>query len=144
MGSAVCTHAAVKPQICLSVCLFSLSYYLSHLLLQCSDGRPLSSRDRHNLQELEAKLQVLRRRGRHLEIAERNCCTKVASALRPIKVGLPYGHTEHIFRTAVCVETANICHRNQCEQLFLFLFFCYHCLLVSLTDQAVRKFVSGS
>ncbi|CAG6017448.1 unnamed protein product [Menidia menidia] len=53
---------------------------------QCKDGRPLSSRDRNNLQELEGKLQVLRRRGRHLEIAERNCCTKVGSALRPFKV----------------------------------------------------------
>ena len=55
---------------------------------QCADGRPLSSRDRQNLQELEGKLQVLQRRGRHLEIAERNCCTKVGSALRPVKVRL--------------------------------------------------------
>ncbi|KAL0178406.1 hypothetical protein M9458_027300, partial [Cirrhinus mrigala] len=51
----------------------------------CADGRPLSMRDRRSLQDLEAKLQVLRRRGRHLEIAERNCCNKVGSALRPMK-----------------------------------------------------------
>lgn len=65
------------PDFCLSLC-------------QCQDGRPLSSRDRHNLQELESKLQVLQRRGRHLEIAERNCCTKVGSALRPFKVSIYY------------------------------------------------------
>ncbi|KAI4885579.1 hypothetical protein NFI96_034426 [Prochilodus magdalenae] len=52
---------------------------------KCEDGRPLSMRDRRNLQELEAKLQTLRRRGRHLDIAERSCCTKVGSALRPLK-----------------------------------------------------------
>lgn len=65
------------------------------LLLQCKDGRPLSSRDRRNLQELEGKLQVLHRRGRHLEIAERNCCTRVGSALRPLKVSLHYGIDSH-------------------------------------------------
>ncbi|XP_045543084.1 lysosomal cobalamin transport escort protein LMBD1 isoform X5 [Salmo salar] len=53
---------------------------------KCEDGRPLSSRDRRNLQEFEDKLQVLQRRGRHLEIAESHCCTKVGSALRPLKV----------------------------------------------------------
>lgn len=62
---------------------------------QCKDGRPLSSRDRHNLQELEGKLQVLQRRGRHLEIAERNCCTKVGSALRPFKVSRHNGIGSH-------------------------------------------------
>ncbi|KAF6723692.1 putative lysosomal cobalamin transporter [Oryzias melastigma] len=63
-----------------------VEHQIEKLKSKCQDGRPLSSRDRHNLQELESKLQVLRRRGRHLEIAERNCCTKVGSALRPIKV----------------------------------------------------------
>ncbi|KPP80286.1 hypothetical protein Z043_100070, partial [Scleropages formosus] len=52
----------------------------------CEDGRPLSSRDRRKLQELESKLQVLRRRDRHLEIAEKNCCTKVGSVLQPLKI----------------------------------------------------------
>ncbi|CAL9688003.1 unnamed protein product [Knipowitschia caucasica] len=55
---------------------------------KCKDGRPLSSRDRRSLHELEGKLQVLRRRNRHLEIAERNCCSKVGSALRPFKIVL--------------------------------------------------------
>uniref|UniRef100_A0A671WYU4 Lysosomal cobalamin transport escort protein LMBD1 n=1 Tax=Sparus aurata TaxID=8175 RepID=A0A671WYU4_SPAAU len=63
-----------------------VEHQIEKLKSKCNDGRPLSSRDRHNLQELESKLQVLQRRGRHLEIAERNCCTKVGSALRPIKI----------------------------------------------------------
>ncbi|XP_054654014.1 lysosomal cobalamin transport escort protein LMBD1 [Dunckerocampus dactyliophorus] len=63
-----------------------IEHQIEKLKSKCKDGRPLSSRDRNNLQELEGKLQVLRRRGRHLEIAERNCCNKVASALRPFKI----------------------------------------------------------
>ncbi|KAE8280527.1 putative lysosomal cobalamin transporter LMBR1 domain-containing protein 1 [Larimichthys crocea] len=63
-----------------------VEHQIEKLKSKCTDGRPLSSRDRQNLQELEGKLQVLRRRGRHLEIAERNCCTKVGSALRPVKI----------------------------------------------------------
>ncbi|KAI3363123.1 hypothetical protein L3Q82_011772 [Scortum barcoo] len=63
-----------------------VEHQIEKLKSKCRDGRPLSSRDRHNLQELEGKLQVLKRRGRHLEIAERNCCTKVGSALRPFKI----------------------------------------------------------
>uniref|UniRef100_A0A4W6EG52 Lysosomal cobalamin transport escort protein LMBD1 n=1 Tax=Lates calcarifer TaxID=8187 RepID=A0A4W6EG52_LATCA len=63
-----------------------VEHQIEKLKSKCKDGRPLSSRDRHNLQELEGKLQVLQRRGRHLEIAERNCCTKVGSALRPFKI----------------------------------------------------------
>ncbi|KAG7230160.1 hypothetical protein INR49_009880 [Caranx melampygus] len=63
-----------------------VEHQIEKLKSKCKDGRPLSSRDRQNLQELEGKLQVLRRRGRHLEIAERNCCTKVGSALRPFKI----------------------------------------------------------
>ncbi|XP_058507637.1 lysosomal cobalamin transport escort protein LMBD1 [Solea solea] len=65
-----------------------VEHQIEKLKSKCQDGRPLSSRDRHNLQELEGKLQVLQRRGRHLEIAERNCCTKVGSALRPFKIML--------------------------------------------------------
>uniref|UniRef100_A0A8D3A1S5 Lysosomal cobalamin transport escort protein LMBD1 n=1 Tax=Scophthalmus maximus TaxID=52904 RepID=A0A8D3A1S5_SCOMX len=63
-----------------------VEHQIEKLKSKCIDGRPLSSRDRHNLQELEGKLQVLQRRGRHLEVAERNCCTKVGSALRPFKI----------------------------------------------------------
>uniref|UniRef100_A0A3B4B6D2 Lysosomal cobalamin transport escort protein LMBD1 n=1 Tax=Periophthalmus magnuspinnatus TaxID=409849 RepID=A0A3B4B6D2_9GOBI len=61
---------------------------IENLKSKCKDGRPLSSRDRRSLHDLEGKLQVLRRRSRHLEIAERNCCTKVGSALRPFKIVL--------------------------------------------------------
>ncbi|KAK7902154.1 hypothetical protein WMY93_018923 [Mugilogobius chulae] len=61
---------------------------IENLKSKCKDGRPLSSRDRRSLHELEGKLQVLRRRSRHLEIAESNCCTKVGSALRPFKIVL--------------------------------------------------------
>uniref|UniRef100_A0A8B9L435 Lysosomal cobalamin transport escort protein LMBD1 n=1 Tax=Astyanax mexicanus TaxID=7994 RepID=A0A8B9L435_ASTMX len=63
-----------------------VEHQIDKIKAKCEDGRPLSLRDRRNLQDLEAKLQTLRRRGRHLEIAERNCCTKVGSALRPLKV----------------------------------------------------------
>ncbi|XP_061814812.1 lysosomal cobalamin transport escort protein LMBD1 [Nerophis lumbriciformis] len=63
-----------------------VEHQIEKLKSKCKDGRPLSSRDRNNLQELEDKLQVLRRRGRHLEIAERTCCNKVGSALRPFKI----------------------------------------------------------
>lgn len=59
---------------------------IENLKSKCKDGRPLSSRDRRSLHELEGKLQVLQRRSRHLDIAERNCCTKVGSALRPFKI----------------------------------------------------------
>lgn len=63
-----------------------VEHQIENLKSKCKDGRPLSSRDRRSLQELEEKLQVLQRRSRHLEIAERNCCTKVGSALRPFKI----------------------------------------------------------
>uniref|UniRef100_A0AAY5EYR7 Lysosomal cobalamin transport escort protein LMBD1 n=1 Tax=Electrophorus electricus TaxID=8005 RepID=A0AAY5EYR7_ELEEL len=52
----------------------------------CGDGRPLSMRDRRTLQDLETRLQTLRRQARHLEVAERDCCTKVGGALRPLKI----------------------------------------------------------
>uniref|UniRef100_A0A672LF60 LMBR1 domain containing 1 n=1 Tax=Sinocyclocheilus grahami TaxID=75366 RepID=A0A672LF60_SINGR len=63
-----------------------VEHQIDKLKAKCADGRPLSMRDRRNLQDLEAKLQVLHRRGRHLEIAERTCCNKVGSALRPMKI----------------------------------------------------------
>uniref|UniRef100_A0A673HVG2 Lysosomal cobalamin transport escort protein LMBD1 n=1 Tax=Sinocyclocheilus rhinocerous TaxID=307959 RepID=A0A673HVG2_9TELE len=63
-----------------------VEHQIDKLKAKCADGRPLSMRDRKDLQDLEAKLQVLHRRGRHLEIAERTCCSKVGSALRPMKI----------------------------------------------------------
>ncbi|XDV50670.1 hypothetical protein PO909_019688, partial [Leuciscus waleckii] len=63
-----------------------VEHQIDKLKAKCADGRPLSMRDRRNLEDLEAKLQMLHRRGRHLEIAERNCCNKVGSALRPMKI----------------------------------------------------------
>ncbi|KAK6293831.1 hypothetical protein J4Q44_G00361570 [Coregonus suidteri] len=63
-----------------------VEHQMEKIKAKCVDGRPLSSRDRRNLQEFEDKLQVLQRRGRHLEIAESHCCTKVGSALRPLKI----------------------------------------------------------
>ncbi|KAM6956721.1 lysosomal cobalamin transport escort protein LMBD1 isoform 1-T2 [Aplochiton taeniatus] len=63
-----------------------VEHQIEKLKAKCEDGRPLSTRDRRNLQELEAKLHVLQRRCRHLEVAERNCCTRVGSALRPLKI----------------------------------------------------------
>uniref|UniRef100_A0A8C2HP25 Lysosomal cobalamin transport escort protein LMBD1 n=1 Tax=Cyprinus carpio TaxID=7962 RepID=A0A8C2HP25_CYPCA len=63
-----------------------VEHQIDKLKAKCADGRPLSMRDRRNLQDLEAKLQVLHRRSRHLEIAERTCCNKVGSALRPMKI----------------------------------------------------------
>ncbi|TSP25438.1 putative lysosomal cobalamin transporter [Bagarius yarrelli] len=59
---------------------------IEKLKSKCEDGRPLSMRDRRNLHELEAKLLTLRRRGHHLENADKNCCTKVSWALRPFKI----------------------------------------------------------
>ncbi|XP_055757699.1 lysosomal cobalamin transport escort protein LMBD1 isoform X1 [Salvelinus fontinalis] len=63
-----------------------VEHQVEKIKAKCEDGRPLSSRDRRNLHEFEDKLQVLQRRGRHLEIAESHCCTKVGSALRPLKI----------------------------------------------------------
>ncbi|XP_051936532.1 lysosomal cobalamin transport escort protein LMBD1 [Hippocampus zosterae] len=63
-----------------------VEHQIEKLRSKCQDGRPLSSRDRRNLQELEGKLLVLQRRGRHLEIAERTCCNKMGGALRPFKI----------------------------------------------------------
>ncbi|XP_060772462.1 lysosomal cobalamin transport escort protein LMBD1 isoform X4 [Neoarius graeffei] len=59
---------------------------IEKLKAKSEHGRPLSLKDRRNLQDLEAKLLMLRRRGHHLENADRNCCTKVSKVLRPFKV----------------------------------------------------------
>ncbi|KAM9560041.1 lysosomal cobalamin transport escort protein LMBD1 isoform 3-T3 [Salvelinus alpinus] len=74
------------PALSFSISSLTLIGMLAVITYTCEDGRPLSSRDRCNLQEFEDKLQVLQRRGRHLEIAESHCCTKVGSALRPLKI----------------------------------------------------------
>ncbi|XP_060772461.1 lysosomal cobalamin transport escort protein LMBD1 isoform X3 [Neoarius graeffei] len=59
---------------------------IEKLKAKSEHGRPLSLKDRRNLQDLEAKLLMLRRRGHHLENADRNCCTKVSKVLRPFKI----------------------------------------------------------
>ncbi|XP_062864960.1 lysosomal cobalamin transport escort protein LMBD1 [Trichomycterus rosablanca] len=59
---------------------------IDKLKAKCADGRPLSVRDRRNLQDLEEKLRTLRRKGRHLENAQKGCCARLGGALRPIKV----------------------------------------------------------
>ncbi|XP_020641493.2 lysosomal cobalamin transport escort protein LMBD1 isoform X1 [Pogona vitticeps] len=53
---------------------------------KCKDGRPLSSRDRRTLQQLEDKLRTLRRRGRRLEYIEKSCWTRFCGAMRPLKI----------------------------------------------------------
>ncbi|KAJ8359967.1 hypothetical protein SKAU_G00164920 [Synaphobranchus kaupii] len=63
-----------------------VEHQMEKLKSKCEDGRPLSSRDRRALQDLESRLRVLHRRERHLEVAEKNCCTRVGGALRPLKI----------------------------------------------------------
>ncbi|KAJ8250148.1 hypothetical protein COCON_G00220700 [Conger conger] len=63
-----------------------VEHQIEKLKSKCEDGRPLSSRDRRTLQDLESRLRVLHRRERHLEVAAKNCCTHVAGALRPVKI----------------------------------------------------------
>ncbi|XP_053878339.1 lysosomal cobalamin transport escort protein LMBD1 isoform X1 [Malaclemys terrapin pileata] len=53
---------------------------------KCKDGRPLPTRDRRNLQQLEERLRLLRRRERHLEFIEKSCWTKFCGAMRPLKI----------------------------------------------------------
>ncbi|XP_077163705.1 lysosomal cobalamin transport escort protein LMBD1 [Paroedura picta] len=53
---------------------------------KCKDGRPLPTRDRRALQQLEEKLRGLRRRGRRLEYIERSCWMKFCGAMRPLKI----------------------------------------------------------
>ncbi|NXC51778.1 LMBD1 protein, partial [Aleadryas rufinucha] len=60
--------------------------HLLRIKSKCRDGRPLSSRDRRTLQQLEERLRTLRRRERHLESIEKSWWTKFCEAIRPLKV----------------------------------------------------------
>ncbi|XP_057274780.1 lysosomal cobalamin transport escort protein LMBD1 [Pezoporus wallicus] len=60
--------------------------HLLRLKSKCRDGRPLSSRDRRALQQLEGRLRTLRRRERHLESVEKSWWTKFCEAIRPLKI----------------------------------------------------------
>ncbi|NXK77539.1 LMBD1 protein, partial [Amazona guildingii] len=60
--------------------------HLLGLKSKCRDGRPLSSRDRQALQQLEGRLRTLRRRGRHLESIEKSWWMKFCEAIRPLKI----------------------------------------------------------
>ncbi|NXQ90812.1 LMBD1 protein, partial [Nyctibius grandis] len=53
---------------------------------KCRDGRPLSSRDRRTVQQLEERLRTLRRRERHLESIEKSWWMKFCEAIRPLKI----------------------------------------------------------
>ncbi|KAM6460034.1 lysosomal cobalamin transport escort protein LMBD1 isoform 1-T1 [Liasis olivaceus] len=53
---------------------------------KCRDGRPLPTRERQMLQQLEDKLRTLRKRGRRLEYVEKSCWTKFCGVMRPLKV----------------------------------------------------------
>ncbi|NXB81435.1 LMBD1 protein, partial [Donacobius atricapilla] len=60
--------------------------HLLRIKSKCRDGRPLSSRDRRTLQQLEERLRTLRRRERHLESIEKSWWTKFCEAIRPLKI----------------------------------------------------------
>uniref|UniRef100_A0A8C4VB01 Lysosomal cobalamin transport escort protein LMBD1 n=1 Tax=Falco tinnunculus TaxID=100819 RepID=A0A8C4VB01_FALTI len=60
--------------------------HLLRIKSKCRDGRPLSSRDRRTLQQLEERLRILRRRERHLESVEKSWWTKFSEAIRPLKI----------------------------------------------------------
>ncbi|XP_075270702.1 lysosomal cobalamin transport escort protein LMBD1 isoform X2 [Opisthocomus hoazin] len=59
---------------------------LAAITYTCRDGRPLSSRDRRTVQQLEERLRTLRRRERHLEYIEKSWWTKFSEAIRPLKI----------------------------------------------------------
>ncbi|NXG14671.1 LMBD1 protein, partial [Grallaria varia] len=60
--------------------------HLLRIKSKCRDGRPLSSRDRRALKQLEERLRTLRRRERHLESIEKSWWTKFCEAIRPLKI----------------------------------------------------------
>ncbi|KFP28906.1 putative lysosomal cobalamin transporter, partial [Colius striatus] len=60
--------------------------HLLRIKSKCRDGRPLSSRDRRSVQQLEERLRTLRRRERHLESIEKSWWTKFCEAIRPLKI----------------------------------------------------------
>uniref|UniRef100_A0A663NCP3 Lysosomal cobalamin transport escort protein LMBD1 n=1 Tax=Athene cunicularia TaxID=194338 RepID=A0A663NCP3_ATHCN len=55
--------------------------HLLRIKSKCRDGRPLSSRDRRTVQQLEERLRTLRRRERHLESIEKSWWTNLDKAL---------------------------------------------------------------
>ncbi|XP_068793587.1 lysosomal cobalamin transport escort protein LMBD1 isoform X4 [Struthio camelus] len=59
---------------------------LAAITYTCRDGRPLSSRDRRAVQQLEERLRTLRRRERHLEFIEKSWWAKFCEAIRPLKI----------------------------------------------------------
>ncbi|KAJ7341545.1 hypothetical protein JRQ81_005774 [Phrynocephalus forsythii] len=63
-----------------------VEHSIQRIKAKCKDGRPLPSRDRRTLQQLEDKLRTLRRRGRHLEYIEKSCWTRFCGAMRPLKI----------------------------------------------------------
>ncbi|XP_069462303.1 lysosomal cobalamin transport escort protein LMBD1 isoform X2 [Ambystoma mexicanum] len=60
--------------------------HIERIKSKCKDGRPLPSRERRSLQQLEEKLRTLRRRERHLEHFEQSCWTSFCNVLRPLKI----------------------------------------------------------
>ncbi|XP_067150229.1 lysosomal cobalamin transport escort protein LMBD1 isoform X4 [Apteryx mantelli] len=63
-----------------------VEHHILRIKSKCRDGRPLSSRDRRAVQQLEERLRTLRRRDRHLEFIEKSWWAKFCEALRPLKV----------------------------------------------------------
>ncbi|KAG7462788.1 hypothetical protein MATL_G00188470 [Megalops atlanticus] len=82
------TRSVVYERLENSEDIEEVEHQIEKLKSKCEDGRPLSARDRRALQDLESRLQVLHRRERHLEVAEKSCCTRVGGALRPLKIVL--------------------------------------------------------
>ncbi|XP_067150228.1 lysosomal cobalamin transport escort protein LMBD1 isoform X3 [Apteryx mantelli] len=63
-----------------------VEHHILRIKSKCRDGRPLSSRDRRAVQQLEERLRTLRRRDRHLEFIEKSWWAKFCEALRPLKI----------------------------------------------------------
>ncbi|XP_025945769.1 probable lysosomal cobalamin transporter isoform X7 [Apteryx rowi] len=63
-----------------------VEHHILRIKSKCRDGRPLSSRDRRAVQQLEERLRTLRRRDRHLEFIEKSWWAKFCEALRPLKL----------------------------------------------------------
>ncbi|XP_029451523.1 probable lysosomal cobalamin transporter isoform X2 [Rhinatrema bivittatum] len=60
--------------------------HIERIKSKCRDGRPLPTRDRRTLFQLEEKLRILQRRDRHLGNFEKSCWTKLCGAMRPLKI----------------------------------------------------------
>uniref|UniRef100_A0A8B9QQ96 Lysosomal cobalamin transport escort protein LMBD1 n=1 Tax=Apteryx owenii TaxID=8824 RepID=A0A8B9QQ96_APTOW len=63
-----------------------VEHHILRIKSKCRDGRPLSSRDRRAVQQLEERLRTLRRRERHLEFIEKSWWAKFCEAIRPLKI----------------------------------------------------------